>query len=126
MPTQVKYKVVQNYVDLEISGKGTAEHVVSESRKLWDQMDHICRQEKQHRVLARMQLRHPLPIRYSMDIARNAQKAGWSPNYKLAFVTPSEHQMTLQLVRSFMVHLGYEVGVFSSRRTARKWLQEQD
>lgn len=122
MPAQVKYKVVRNYLDITIAGKGQAEHVVSESAKVWKRINEICESEQQYRVLARMQMSRQLPIRFSMDIAKGAQQCGWSPNYKLAFITNSENHMTMQLIKSFMRHLGYEVEVFSGPRTARRWL----
>lgn len=122
MPAQVKYKVVRNYLDITIAGKGLPEYVVSESAKVWKRMHQICESEQQYRVLARMHMSRQLPIRFSMDIAKGAQQCGWSPNCKLAFIANSENQMTMQLVKSFMTHLGYEVEVFSGPRTARKWL----
>lgn len=85
-------------------------------------MGRICSLEAQNRVLAHLRIKERLPIRYCMEIARFAQETGWSPSWKLALVMEAHNHMALHLVKSFMVHLGYEVEVFLNKRTARKWL----
>ncbi len=122
MPAKLSYKVVKDYLNFEISGVGSPAYIVPESRKLWTEMGQICDAQSVHRVLANMRFKERLPIRFCMDIARYAQETGWSPSFKLALVTDAHNHMALNLVKSFMVHLGYEVEVFLNKRNARKWL----
>lgn len=122
MPAEITYREYREYILVEVQGSGRPEFVLPQAQIVWRRMSDLCRSLGKSRVLLVVNLQNHIPIGMSMDLARLAEENGWARQYKLAIVTDLENQMSMDLMKSFLIHRGYEARVFRNARTARKWL----
>ena len=69
-----------------------------------------------------LKLEKHIHIGMSTDLARPAEENGWERDYRPGIVSNLENRMTMDLMKSFRMHRGFETEVFDSLRLARKWL----
>lgn len=122
MPANLVFKVARAYLEVILKNPrkdGTAVFTFSE---LWSRSAAQCHIAERIRVMARLQLRRKQTVESAYHIARSAAESGWKRDYKLALVARLEDHFYFTLIRDFLTHEGFEVALFSNRRTAKKWL----
>ncbi len=122
MPVAITYKDYQTYLLLEVTGPGNTEFVLSEGQKVWKRMSELCQEMGRNRALLVLNLQKHIHIGMSMDLARLAEENGWEREYRLGIVSNLQNRMTMDLMKSFLIHRGFETEVFDNLRLARRWL----
>jgi len=122
MPTTLVFKETRDYLEITLKNPRKKGTEVDTFADMWREFALQCRATDQVRVMARIQLRQKQSVESAYQIARAAIKGSWQREYKLALVARLEDHFYLTLLRDFMVHEGFEVDLFTSRRAARRWL----
>ena len=126
MPAAITCKEFRNHIQMEVNGTGTAEYVLSECQKVWKRLSILCSTSGKRKALLLVHLRNRIHIGQSMDMARLAEENGWTRQYRLAIVSDPDNRMTMDLMKSFLIHRGFEAQVFDTPRSARKWLASSE
>ncbi len=122
MPISISFKEYATYIQMEVKGEGHPDYILSESKRVWQRLSGLCNDLGKHQALLVLSLQNHIHIGMSMDLARLAEENGWARNYKLGIVTDLENHMTMDLMKSFLMHRGFETEVFDNLRVARRWL----
>lgn len=122
MPAVITYKAHDNYLLMEVKGQGYPEFVLPEGKKVWLRLSGLCKDLRKNQALLVISLQNHIPIGMSMELAQLAEENGWEREYKLGIIPDPDNRMTMDLMKSFLIHRGFETEVFDSLRTARRWL----
>ena len=122
MPTTLVFKETRDYLEIILKNPREKGMGVDSFTGMWREFANQCQATGQVCVMARLLLRQKQSVESTYQIARAAAEGGWQREYKLALVARLEDHFYLTLLRDFMVHEGFEVDLFNSRRAARKWL----
>lgn len=125
MPAYFTYKDQKTHVLLKLSGSLHSEVALEEAPKVWERMSRICREWGRNQALIIINLENHLHIGLSMELARLAEENGWERDYRLGIISDLENRMTMNLVKSFLKHRGYETEVFDNLKLARRWLSPE-
>ena len=125
MPTTLVFKETRDYLEIILKNPGKKGTGVVSFTGMWRELANQCQASGQVRAMARLQVRQKQSVESAYQIARLATEGGWQRDYKLALVARLEDHFYLTLLRDFMVHEGFEVDLFKSRRAARRWLLTQ-
>ncbi len=122
MPTTLVFKETRGYLEITLKNPRKKGRDIASFTELWREFTAQCQATNRVRVMARLQLRQKQSVESAYQIARSAAEGGWKRDYKLALVARLEDHFYLTLLRDFMIHEGFEVDLFTSRRAARRWL----
>lgn len=122
MPAVITYKAHDNYLLMEVKGQGYPEFVLPEGKKVWLRLSGLCKDLRKNQALLVISLQNHIPIGMSMELAQLAEENGWERGFKLGIIPDPDNRMTMDLMKSFLIHRGFETEVFDSLRTARRWL----
>lgn len=122
MPVAITYKAHKNHILMDVKGEGNPDYVLPEGKRIWQQLSGLCHTLGKDRALLVITLQNHIHIGMSMALASLAEENGWERGYKLGIVTDLENRMTMDLMKFFLLHRGFETEVFDNLRMARRWL----
>ncbi len=123
MPIKLKFKIHEDYLEVEFIGKRDKVDELEESFKTWSQVFKKCEENGLDKVLAISNLDKRLSTSHAFVFSENVETIGGKANYKFAGIVYKEELFNQYgLLATFLNNFGHESKIFNNKKDGKKWL----